>query len=83
MNEFTHYATSSKRDLAKHLKKYKDRYNREQHIVCEYKSLRDLVPISVKTVRTFILEYNMTSVWHPKAIVQKFIGQVIGEGDAH
>jgi len=72
LNEFVHYATSSKKDLTNHLKKNKEKYEDGQFIVCKYDSMKSLVPDSVKTIKSFTLEYNLEK-WHPKNLIPSFI----------
>ena len=70
LNEFAHYATSSKKDLNNHLQKNKEKYEDEQFIICKYDSMKSLVPDSVQTIKSFILEYKLRKRWYPISLIQ-------------
>lgn len=61
--EYVHYATSSRRDLYRHIEKNKDKYKDGQFIVCYYQTIRNLVPEDVMTMKRFILENKVISTW--------------------
>jgi hypothetical protein len=73
MDEFVHYATSSPSDLARHIREHIDRYNREQHIVCEYPSTRSLIPTKVRTVKGFIAEFSIKDTWKLTKLIRSLI----------
>ena len=74
MHDFVHYATSSKKDLARHIAKNKEKYIKEQHIVCEYPSVRSPVPDTVVTVKSFVVDYSAKDTWKLGKMVRKLIG---------
>tara|TARA_E500000318_G_scaffold53851_1_gene50133 strand:+ start:7143 stop:7424 length:282 start_codon:yes stop_codon:yes gene_type:complete len=63
LNEFVHYGTTSRKDLARYLERYKDKFNDGQYIVCYYKSIKNLVPESAVTVKTFKLQSKVKDKW--------------------
>ena len=73
-NDFVHYATSSKKDLARHIARNKEKYNKEQYIVCEYPSVRSLVPNTVVTVKSFVVDFNLKDTWKLGRMIRNLIG---------
>lgn len=73
-NDFVHYATSSKKDLVKHIKRNQQKYTTQQYIVCEYPSVRSLVPTTVVSIKSFVVDYSTKDTWKIGKIVRSLIG---------
>jgi len=75
LDEFAHVTTYSAQDLSKYLSKNKDKFQDGIYIVCEYSSIKSLVPDSVTTIKSFIFKHKVKSRWvRSKNMIQSLIG---------